>query len=180
MLRRALSFAIGAVAGFLVWTYASSPYHHVLAGAAEPILNVDPHLRGVEVFAMGERIMGRSGGERIYIPHVMIPATELTYNIILFLGLLAWSGRPRPSRVAIAVLILACTHIAGVVLSLEATYAARLGAWSEAQYSAAARHFWTGAEYVYRLAGMFAIAFALWWITINDGRLSSQESDSRS
>ena len=61
--------------------------------------------------------------------------------------------------------ILFVTHVFGLTASIQATYATQISGWSERHYAAWEQDLWTAIDYSYRLAGMFAIAFALWWFT---------------
>jgi hypothetical protein len=67
-------------------------------------------------------------------------------------------------RLLIALLILFATHVLAVAVAVESTYSTRIPEWSDQNYSGALQDFWSAAEYAYRLAGMFAIAFACWWL----------------
>lgn len=167
-MRRALRFAAGAAIGIALWVFASAGYNAILATFAEPLLRVDSRLRGVEVLSSGQRILGRGDADPT-VPGVVIPADQLTYNIVLLLGLFATNesalrDRGFP-RLLIAMMVLFATHILAVVISLELTYATRTGGWGAVRYSPLAQDFWTALEYGYRLFGMFAIAFGLWWVT---------------
>jgi hypothetical protein len=55
------------------------------------------------------------------------------------------------------------THVVALVCAVESLYALSLGAWSAARYGPLARNFWATANHFYRIAGMFAIPFGLWW-----------------
>ena len=169
MFRSALRFVAGAAAGSLVWLLLTPAYNSVLAFAAQPLLRIDPRLRGVEVRGLEDRVQARGGEERLGLPRVVIPAGQLTYNLVLFAGLFAterglFRGRAF-RRFLAALLALMATHVLAFVVSIEATFATRLGTWSDTNYSALLQDFWNSAEYAYRLAGMFAIAFGLWWVT---------------
>ena len=169
MLRSALRFIVGAIAAALLWYFLTPAYNSVLAIAAQPLVRIDPRLRHVELRGFGERIHGRGDDEHPEMPRALIPAAQLTYNFVLFGGLFATNRnvlRDRGfRRLAIALLILVATHVLAVAVAVEATYATRVGAWSEARYGPALQDFWAAFEYAYRLAGMFGIAFALWWFS---------------
>ena len=170
MLRSALRFVLAAVITTLVWIAISPLYNSLLAMSSQPLLRIDPRLRGVEAGGADNRIFARGGTSRPDLPRVLIPAGELTYNVILFAGLFAsTAGALRGGgwrRLGIAIAILIVTHLLAVVITIESTYATKLGAWSDRHYSGALQDFWGAAEYAYRLAGMFGIAFALWWVSV--------------
>lgn len=170
MLRSALKFVVAAAVTTFLWIVATPAYNSVLAGGAQPLLWMDSRVRGADVEGMAERIHARGGARRPELPRVIIQADQLTYNVILFAGLYATNRnlfRNRAwRRLLIALAVLFATHILAVAVSLESTYATKLGEWSETNYGDNWQDFWTAAEYAYRLAGMFGIAFACWWLTV--------------
>lgn len=165
-MRRALRFAIGAAIGIALWVHASEGYNAILAACAEPLVRIDSRLGGIEVLTSGRRILGRGDADPT-VPGVVIPADQLTYNIVLLLGLFATNGSALSDRgflrLLIAMAVLFVTHVLATGISLELTYATRTGGWGAARYSPLAQDFWTALEYGYRMFGMFAIAFACWW-----------------
>jgi hypothetical protein len=173
VLRKALRFTAGAALGVVLWLFATAGYNAILATFAEPLLRLDPRLRGAEVLSNGQRVTARGGDADPTVPGVVIPADQLTYNVVLLLGLFATiDGGFRDRwflRLGMALAILFATHVLAVVISLELTFATRTGAWGAARYSPLAQDFWTAVEYGYRLFGMFGIAFGL-WIFSNDER----------
>ena len=163
-MRSVLRFIAGAVVGGFLWFYATPAYDAFLGRAAAVLLRLDHRLSGTVAERDGENLRVRNP-ENLAFPTVTIPADQLTYNLILFIGLMA--ARPGTlRRSALAVLILVATHILAVTASIESTYATKLGAWSDAHYGGGQQDFWTATEYLYRLAGMFAIAFTVWWVSI--------------
>lgn len=169
MFRSALRFIAGAIVAIAVYVLLTPAYNVVLAVAAQPLVRIDSHLRHLELRAEERRIEGRGDEVRPDMPRAVIPADQLTYNIVLFAGLFATNRnvfRDRAlRRLLIALLVLFATHVLAVVLSVESTYAAHIGEWSERNYSDGLQDFWSAAEYSYRLAGMFGIAFACWWLS---------------
>lgn len=169
-MRSALRFVAGAIAAGVLWTHSIPAYHSILCAAATPLLQLDGRLSG----AVAERV---SRGIQVRKPQdldfstMRIPADELTYNLILFFGLLA-VRRGGWRRTLPALLAVVATHVVAVVLSIEAAYATKVAGWSESHYGGREQDFWTAAEYAYRLAGMFAIAFAAWWLSLEPGELS--------
>ena len=178
MLRNALRFAAGAAAGIVLWIYLVPAYNVALAGATELLLRLDRRMRAVELVAAERRIVARGGREAPEIPAVVIAADQLTYNVILFLGLVATNRAPfrdrGAARLAAATAVLALTHVLAAAVSVEATYATRTGEWGSRSYTPLAQDFWTAAEYGYRLAGMFAIAFGCWWMMRESGGVTSR------
>lgn len=170
MLRSALRFIAGAIAGTLLWSWCGDAYHSVIARCAEPVVNIDSRLRHAEVRGAGSKVNARGDEEEPSLPRVIIPADQLTYNVILFLALFAMNRglfrKASMRRFAIALFVLFAVHVLSLAVSIEATYASRLPGWSEQRYGPLEQDFWTAAEYAYRLAGMAAVAFGCWWMTL--------------
>jgi hypothetical protein len=136
------------------WWYATPPYDEflckVLRRFGESVQAVD---RSVHVL-------------RADAPPMQIPADQLTYNVILFAGLVAAAPPRRAWRLLVAVLVLLAFHLLALAATIEASYATRAGAWSKAHYSPLAQDLWTSLDFLYRLGGMFAIAFVCWYAAI--------------
>ena len=164
-MRSALKFVAGAFVGGLLYFYATPFYSALLCRAVTPMLRIDPRLRSVIAEREDGKIRVR-GLEDIAFPNVVLPADELTYNVILFAGLIAMR-RGNARRTALACIAFAATHIVALTVVGEAAYATKLGAWSDRHYGGNEQDFWTAAEYVYRLAGLFAIAFGIWWLSLD-------------
>jgi len=102
------------------------------------------------------------------LPVANIPADLLTYNVILLLALFATNDRPwrwkNVKGVAISLAVLFLAHVIGLFISVESTYALRMGEWSTAHYSSVAQDVWLALELFYRVVGMFGVAFACWFI----------------
>jgi hypothetical protein len=163
---RVLRFAVALIAAAVLWYNLTPAYDAIIAGAATPLLKIDPRFRAAHLAAVG-RIIKVTGG----VPAANIPADQLTYNVILLVALFASNRRPLRDKNVVAflvsALIVAVLHVVAVLLSVESTYAARMGAWSDAHYGAAGYYFWVYAEIFYRLVGMFGVVFACWWATMN-------------
>ena len=104
------------------------------------------------------------------LPPAQIPFDQLTYNVVLLLGLFAtvpgiWKDR-NVGRLIAAIAFLSVTHVLATVINVMATYATRLGVWSNQHFNGFEQDLWTAADYTYRLAGMFAIAFACWYFAV--------------
>jgi hypothetical protein len=182
MLRSALRFIAGAIVGTLLWSWCGDAYHAVIARAAEPVVNIDARLRHAEVRGAGPKVNARGNEVEPSLPRVIVPADQLTYNVILFLALFAMNKRlfrkDSLRRLAIALVVLFGVHVLALAVSIEATYASRVPGWSDARYGGMEQDFWTAAEYAYRLAGMAAVAFGCWWMTLSgpsEGRRSREQ-----
>ncbi len=160
MLVKLLRFAAAFIIGIALWWYVTPLYNVLLAETAERLVQLDSRLSQVNLTADGREIIVTN------VPKGRIPADQLTYNLVLFLAL--YATIPLLKRTynvfAVCLVILVLTHILAVALSVEATYATTFGDWSETRYGDNEQDFWTAAEYLYRLAGMFGISFALWWV----------------
>ena len=169
MLRSGLRFAVGAAAGVMLWLYVTPSYSSLLAGVAGPIVRVDSRLRHAELLAPDRRVIARGGAGQPDLPGIVIPGDQLTYNVILFLGLFATNVAPLRDRgflrLVIALLVLFATHVLALAVAIEATYANGTAGWGNRMYAPLEQDWWRAVEYVYRLAGMFGIAFGVWWMT---------------
>jgi len=176
VLLRALRFVAGALAGFLIWWCATPIYNDALASAAEKILSVDKRLCGPHAEDVDRGIFVHP---RLCVaPSATIPADQLTYNIILLAALFAMRGRGIGGFV-LSLAVVAITHLLSLVVSIESTYAARNGPWSEQHYSWIEAEAWVSVEFFWRLVGMFAIVFACWWLTQSATDRPPRESGER-
>jgi len=166
-MRTALRFTAGATIGLLLWLFATPIYNHLLATTAG-VIRLDPRFRDTRLIAV-ERVIEV---QRPSMPARSVPADQLTYNIALLLGLFATNTRFFTDRnmrpFLVSLVILAITHWLALIVTIESGHAQRLGEWSEAHYSRGEAYVWALGEYFYRLVGMFAIAFACWWLS-SDG-----------
>ena len=160
---RVLRFVAALLVAAFAWYNLTPLYDRALAAVAAPLLKIDPRFREARVVAT-ERIIRVSRG----VPSADIPADQLTYNVILLAALFASNRRPLRDRNVIAFLksaaIVVALHIVAVILSVESTYAVRMGEWSRTHYGLAAYYFWLYAEIFYRLVGMFGVVFVCWWV----------------
>jgi hypothetical protein len=162
MLLKLLRFAAAFIVSMTLWWYATPNYNAFLSRAAEPLVRIDARLRTADLTAVGRNVIVTG------LPTARIPADQLTYNVVLFVALFATIPglfRKRAMKMFfICIGILVVTHIIALAVSIESTCATQLRDWSESRYPDGEQDFWTAAEYVYRLAGMFGISFALWWV----------------
>lgn len=160
---RALRFLAGAIAGLLLWWYGTLFYDGALSFAAERILQLDQRLCNAHLVAEERRV--EVTPHLCVGPKVTIPADQLTYNLILFLALFAMRFRSFQTFFA-CLFVLVISHVLALALSVETTYAAHVGAWSDRHYGGLEQDLWTGLEFWWRLGGMFALVFGLWWLTL--------------
>jgi hypothetical protein len=164
----ALKVTAGFFAGLALWLALSDPYAKVIARAVQPILRLSESPAVTRLRAEGPRIIVDRSDFPARSARPNLPLQDQTFNIILLTALFAsntplFSNR-NVSTFLIALLLLFCTHVLGFVAAVKSVYALQLGAWSEAHYGPVSRNFWAGAAHFYRLVGMYAIAFVLWWM----------------
>jgi hypothetical protein len=180
VLRSTLKFAAGAAIAITLWMVATPQYNALLAGIVEKIVHGDPRLRNVEVVAHGRRVIARGDGTEAGVPAVVIPADQLTYNVILLVGLFATNRAPLrdrgAARLALALAILVSTHVVALAVAMEATFATKTAEWGSQRYGPLEQDFWSALEYGYRLFGMFAVAFGCWWLTRVSGPSEGRRS----
>lgn len=166
--RAALRALAGFLAGLALWSMLSPLYDRVIAAGAEAVLRaferpavtrLDPGERDVVVDRSDFDPRSRRPG---------IPLDDLTFNVILLTTLFAAERRPFSDRnvrgFVLAGLVLAVTHVFGLITEVMSIYVLKLGLWSRVHYGDVTRNVWTAANHFYRLVLMYAIAFALWWI----------------
>lgn len=167
MTGRIVGFLIGVVLGCVLWFEAAPAYNVALAAATEPLLRIDRRFATAELVA-DQRAVRVAPQDTTTLPPASIPADQLTYNIILLVALFAANPRPWRGRnlgaFALSLIPVALGHVLALLISIESTYALRLGAWSDAHYGSFAMNAWLVGELFLRVVGMFAIVFACWWL----------------
>ena len=165
MARTLLRFLAGAAVGAVVWWYLTPGYNEVVARPCVRVLRFDPRLRDIKTAPEQRWLQFRSASGRF--PPVKIPADQLTYNLILYAGLVATERRMFRDRhvlmILIGIVVLFVVHIAAFAVVTESSYATVLGEWSESHYGELEANVWVALQMFYRLVAMFAIPFALWW-----------------
>lgn len=166
MLARALKFSAGLAAGIALLYLLAPSWISAMARMAEPLVRIDPRLRHSIVWVEGSDVFVRSTTGTP--PPITFPATQLIFNIPLLIALFASNRRPLQRAYlrafAIATAIVLLTHPLSLVVGVESTYAARMGEWSERNYGTIATNVWLYLEMFWRLIGMFALPFGLWWL----------------
>ena len=162
---RALKFIAGLLAGIELWWKATPVYNGLLCAVAEQLLHIDSRFAGALLVALERTV--RVTSATTPLPMAYIPADLLTYNVILLFALFATNDRllrlANLRAVAISLAVLFAAHVAGLLISVESTYALRMGTWSTTQYSDLGQDVWLGLELFYRIVGMFGVVFACWW-----------------
>ena len=160
-MRNVLRFLAGAVAGALLWWYGAPAYDGVVAAAAEPLLRLDKRLHDLDTAPRGRWVIVRSAGGHFRLAEV--PADQMTYNLILFIALLATVRRPRWGRIALAVIALFVSHAVTFTIGTESLYA------SARDPSSTEASVWMMANLFLRVVGMLAVAFGCWWLVVTNG-----------
>jgi hypothetical protein len=166
---RALKSIAGLLAGIALWWKATPLYNRLICAVAEQLIHVDRRFAGALLVAVERTV--RVTSATTDLPMAYIPADLLTYNIILLFVLFAANERAlglanlRAGAISLAVLFV--THVAGLLISVESTFALRMGTWSSTYYSDFGQDVWLVLELFYRIVGMFGVAFACWWTARN-------------
>ncbi|HVR40485.1 MAG TPA: exosortase H-associated membrane protein [Thermoanaerobaculia bacterium] len=169
--RTAVRALIGFVLGVVLWTMLSPIYNRVIETGAEFTIRLfeSPSVTSLKPDTDNESYatIDRSDFDpRSKRPGV--PVSDLTFNVILLIALFAMESRPFSDRnirgFVFAAIVLAFTHVFGLITEVMSVYVLKLGPWSTVHYGDVARNFWSVANHFYRLVLMYGIAFALWWI----------------
>jgi len=133
---RALRFIAGAAAGLAIWWYATPAYNDLLCRLL--------HLFGFFLAPAGRDITAMRAG----FTNAHIPADQLTYNVVIFAGLVA-AAPPRILRAIAATIVVLALHAVFLAVTIEAAFTKN--------------EIWIAIDYIYRIGGMFAIAFVCWY-----------------
>jgi hypothetical protein len=104
---------------------------------------------------------------------------SITANLALLLAL--WGATPGAAsgwlvrRGLACVAALFASHVLHVVLTVEATWATRLGAWSEWHYPRWEREFFATGRYFFDIVLKYALPFALWGVLLLVPALRARE-----
>jgi hypothetical protein len=161
--------AAGFFIAFAAWLWVSPPYTRLLASLSEAAIHLAERPSVTSITPAGTLMMV----DRIDFPtspsgRMAVESTDITFNFILLTTLFAASSRPLSDRnvfgFAVAAVVLLFVHVAAVVAFVKAYYASGFGSWSALHYGVVARSFWGVAPYFYSVVGVYASAFALWWL----------------
>jgi|GEM_PF-550122 len=170
MLWRIVRLAIGLAAGIALWWTCGDVWNRALAVMTQPLMKLDRRISAGDLVAVGHTIVVQP--TRDTMPMATIPADQMTFNVILLVGLFASNRAPFSDRnmkaFAIAFAIVLLLQPIGVFLSIESTYANQQGVWSDQHYGDAAARAWINAEIFYRLIGMFGVVFGAWWMVAGE------------
>ncbi|MDX1583082.1 MAG: hypothetical protein R3338_05705 [Thermoanaerobaculia bacterium] len=158
----------GFAAGVALWAGFSPFYRQALVPPAELILHLTEPTNVTELLENegGGIIVNRSDFPP-ESPRPGVATRDLTFNVVLLCALFALSRKTfSNSNVAgfgLAMIVLWLTHILAVVVRVKKIYAFQLGEWSMVHYGDLSRNVWGSLDHFYRVIGMFAVAFVLWW-----------------
>lgn len=181
MVRPGWQTAASALAGFLLglalWWGLSETYAGVLAKSASPLLRLTEDPAVTLLRTDGKHIIVNRSDFPRTSARPGVPAHDLTFNIILLTTLFAANHRRFSNRNVAgfvgALFLLYLTHVLGVFVTVKSIYALQLGEWSRVHYGEISRNVWAGAAHFYRLVGLYAFAFAVWWLCSPDAAESS-------
>ena len=169
-MKLAVRVLLGFLAGLALWWLATPAYNRLLAGMAEGAIRAVERPRATRLYAEDRRLVIDRADFPSTSDRPSLPVDDLTFDVILFLSLVATTRgllRDRAVRgVAVSLLVLFALHVLAVVANVEAFYATRLGAWSAAHYGPFSRNLWATAMHFWRLVGCYAAAFLLWWFLV--------------
>ena len=163
---RTVRFAVAIVISIALWHQVGPSWVRMVAAAAEPLVRLDSRFANsvIDVERAGVLVRSTTGTPA----PIRFPVGQIIFNVALLLALFGSNPRPfgRANVVAAvaAMLVLLATHPLALVVAIESTYATRMGEWSEENYGVVATNVWFYLEMFYRLIGLFAIPFVLWWI----------------
>jgi uncharacterized membrane protein len=159
--------AAGFLAGVALWAGLSEPYHRTLAAPAQALIRTFESPSVTRLRAEKREIIFDREDFPPSSPRPGIPADDLDFNVAILAALFATVRRPFSDaslkKLSLALALLWATHVAAIVFAVENIDATSLGEWSAAHYGWAARNFWATGHHFYRIAGMFAAPFILWW-----------------
>jgi hypothetical protein len=165
--------AVGFLAGAALWIGLAEPYHRTLAAPAQALIRAFESPGVTRLRAENREVIVDREDFPPSSPRPGIPAQDLDFNVAILTALFATARRPFSDRslriLAAALALLWASHVAALVFSVESLYATELGPWSAAHYGTVARNLWATGHHFYRIAGMFAIPFVLWWAFTREG-----------
>lgn len=180
MLRTSGRFLLGTLVGALFWWYATPAYNIAIAEVAVRVLRADSRIDNLvpapkERWIFLESVSGNTGT-------ATVPADQLTYNVILFIAIVAATERAlfraaKLRAIGIAALMLFVTHVVTFVIATEAIYAtseATGALWGELETQV-----WYYAVMFLRLVGMLAFAFGCWIFVRTHGNADAGDQGPR-
>jgi hypothetical protein len=153
--------------GAAVWAGGAEPYQRTVAAAANAAIRLFESPAVTRLRAEKREVIVDREDFPDSSARPGIPADDLDFNVAILAALFAASPRSLSDRgirrFALAAALLWLTHVVALVFAVESLYALSLGPWSAARYGPIARNFWATGSHFYRIAGVFAVPFVLWW-----------------
>jgi len=163
----------GFLAGAVLWIGLAEQYHRTLAPPAQIAIRLFESPAVTRLRAEKREVIVDREDFPPASPRPGIPAEDLDFNVAILTALFATERRPFSDRslkrLAAALALLWVTHLVALTFAVESLYASELGPWSAAHYGTAARNLWATGHHFYRIAGMFAVPFVLWWALARTG-----------
>lgn len=159
----------GFCVGLVLWLGFSASYRAAVTAPAEAILNLSESPDITQLLSNEDTgvIVNRTDFPPDS-PRPVVPLSDLTFNVILLFALFAISktafSNTNVAGLGISLLVLWGTHVAAMIIRVKKIYALQLGAWSEVHYGTFSRNLWGSLDHFYRVVGIYAVAFALWWL----------------
>lgn len=155
--------------GLGLWLGVSEAYRPAVTAPAEAILNLFESPDITELIpSEGSGVLLNRTDFPPDSPRPVIALADLTFNVILLFALFAVSretfSNANVGGFGLSLLILWASHVGALIVRVEKIYALQLGAWSQVHYGAFSRNLWGSLDHFYRVVGIYAVAFVLWWI----------------
>lgn len=164
--RLALELSLGFAAGLALWLVIDPAWQRMLTGPIELLARVTESPAVTRLDKVPEGIMVERSDFSPRSPRPIIQARDLTFNVILLVALFSIGKRfsdRNIGRFLIAMGLLFVIHVLFVFVRIKAIYALQLGAWSVANYGIWSRNLWGFLDHFYRIVGIYAAPFLLWW-----------------
>ena len=170
--RLVLRLPLAAAGALLLWfLWLASPWGQSVVAVAEATIRAVERpsatfieWRSTRVVTFRRSDFGSRSGQPGFDPAFM------TANLAMLLAL--WGATPGAASGRVALRGLGCTlvlfasHVLHVVLTVEATWATKLGAWSEWHYPRWQRELFATGNYFFDIVLKYALPFALWGVFI--------------
>lgn len=168
----------GFFIGLLVWWGMGPSYATILAKSTEPVVRLAEEPPVTRLRSDDRNVIVNRTDFPPTSARPGVPAHDLTFNLILLTTLFAANRGTFSNRnvagFALALVLLYITHVLGLLAAIKSIYALQLGEWSRVHYGDMLRNFWAGAAHFYRLVGLYAFAFAIWWLCSPDPTSATQ------
>lgn len=172
---------LAAALALLAWfAGVPEPWGRAVVAAAEPAIRLTESPAATFLTWEDDEVLFRRSdfGTRSGTPGFRI--SPVTANLVVLIALLAATpkgGGPRLRGGALALLGLFASHVLHVALTVGATYATDLGAWSLWAYPRWQRELLAGGRHFFDIALKYAMPFFLWGLLVVLPGLSGREPE---